>query len=98
MHDVIMVQEHHLDGDKIDKVGNICLGSWTNTWLEATGERQIYGGVLIATEGKYNATFIGRGCFIEGHAIYIRIKHRYGHLGKLNIYAQMPNERIFSCN
>ena len=48
--DVIMVQEHHLDGDKIDKIGNICLGSWTNTWSAATGERQIHGGILITTK------------------------------------------------
>ena len=35
---VILVQEHHLDGDKIDKIGNICPGNWTNTWSAATGE------------------------------------------------------------
>ena len=89
MRDVIMVQEHYLDGDKIDKIGNICPGSWTNTWSAATGERQIHGGVFIATKAKYNATFTGRGCLIEGRAVYIRIKHRYGHLVILNIYA--PN-------
>ena len=37
LHDVIMVQEHHLDGDKIDKMGNICSGSWTNTWYDSYG-------------------------------------------------------------
>ena len=79
--DVIMVQEHHLDGDKIDKIGNICPGSWTNTWSAATGDRQTHGGVLIAMKAKYNASFTGRGCLVEGRAVYIRIKHRYGHLG-----------------
>ena len=87
-----MVQEHHLDGDNIDKIGNICPGSWTNTWLAATGVRQIHGGVLIAMKAKYNASFTGRGCLVEGRDVYIRIKHRYGHLGILNIYA--PNSAI----
>ena len=36
---VILVQEHHLDGDKIDKIGNICPGNWTNTWSTTTGDR-----------------------------------------------------------
>ena len=39
--DIILVQEHHLDGDKIDKIGSICPGNWTNTWSAATGDRQI---------------------------------------------------------
>ena len=87
--DVIMVQEHHLDGDKIDKIGNICPGSWTNTWSAAAGDRQIHGGVLTAMKAKYNASFTGRGCLVEGRVVYIRIKHSYGHLGILNMYA--PN-------
>ena len=40
-------------------------------------------------KAKYNATFTGRGCLIEGRVVYIRIKHIYEHLGILNIYT--PN-------
>ena len=87
--DVIMVQEHHLDGDKIDKTGSICPGNWTNTWSATTGDRQIHGGVLIAMKAKLTAACTGRGSLIEGRPVYIRIKHSCGHLGILNIYA--PN-------
>ena len=87
--DVIMVQEHHLDGGKIDWIGNICLGSWTNTWFAATRDRQIHGGVLLALKAKFNATCIGTRSLIEDRVVYIRIKYKCGHLGILNIYA--PN-------
>ena len=61
VHDVIMVQEHHLDGDKIDKVGSICLGNRTNTWSTTTGDRQIHGGVLIAMKAMFIVACTSRG-------------------------------------
>ena len=79
-------------GIRSTKWETFALGAEPIHGTTATGERQIHGGVFIATKAKYNATFTGRGCLIEGRAVYIRIKHRYGHLGILNIYA--PNSAI----
>ena len=89
--DIILVQEHHLDEDKINKIGSICPGNWTNTWSAATGDMQIQGGVLIAMKAKFKfiVDCTGMGSLIEGRFVYIRIKHSCGHLGILNIYA--PN-------
>ena len=55
-----------------------------------------YGGETDSWGNTYNneTAFTGRGCFIEGHVVDIRIKHRYGHLGILNIYAPNPTSNL----
>ena len=40
-------------------------------------------------KAKFTGDCTSRGSLIEGRVVYIRIKHKYGHLGILNIYA--PN-------
>ena len=46
--DVLLIQEHHLNEQRIQKYGNLLPGQWRQLWVPAIGDNRLKAGLFIA--------------------------------------------------
>ena len=87
--DVLLIQEHHLNEQRIQKYGNLLSGQWRQFWVPATGDNCRKGGLCIAINDIWWSSFLHYGILTCGRGHYVILQIGLKKWGLLNIYA--PN-------
>ena len=56
--DVLLIQEHHLNEQRIQKYGNLLPGQWRQFWVPATGDNNRKAGLCIALNDFWCSAFL----------------------------------------
>ena len=87
--DVLLIQEHHLNEQRIQKYGNLLPGQWRQFWVPATGDNNRKAGLCIAINDFWCSAFLHYGVLTCGRGQYVILQIGLKKWGLLNIYA--PN-------
>ena len=87
--DVLLIQEHHLNEQRIQKYGNLLPGQWRQFWVPATGDNNRKAGLGIAINDFWCSAFLHYGVLTCGRGQYVILQIGLKKWGLLNIYA--PN-------
>ena len=87
--DVLLIQEHHLNEQRIQKYGNLLPGQWKQFWVPAIGDNRLKAGLCIAISDIWWPAFMQYGVLDCGRGQYIILQIGSKKWGLLNIYA--PN-------
>ena len=87
--DVLLIQEHHLNEQRIQKYGNLLPGQWKQFWVPAIGDNSLKAGLCIAISDIWWSAFMHYGVLDCGRGQYIILQIGSKKWGLLNIYA--PN-------
>ena len=87
--DVLLIQEHHLNEQRIQKYGNLLTGQWRQFWVPAIGDNSLKAGLCIAINDIWWPSFLHYGILTCGRGHYVIFQLGVKKWGLLNIYA--PN-------
>ncbi len=93
--DVLLLQQYHLNGERIVGYGSVPQGNWTTYWSARIGTYGSNGGVCISVNDKWKEEIIHYVEVVFGRAQYVIFKIKQMQFGCLNIYApNQTNERV----
>ena len=72
--DVLLLQEHHLNGERIVGYGSVLQGIWTTYWSVGIGTYGSNGGVCISVNDKWKEEIIHYAKVVPGRAQYLIFK------------------------
>ena len=87
--DVLLIQEHHLNEQRIQKYGNLLTGQWRQFWVPAISDNSLKAGLCIAINDIWWPSFLHYGILTCGRGHYVIFQLGVKKWGLLNIYA--PN-------
>ena len=87
--DVLVIQEHHLNEQRIRKYGNLLPGKWRQLWVPALGVNRLKVGLCIAINDNCLLNFLHYGVLSCSRGQYAIFQIGLKKWGLLNIYA--PN-------
>ena len=87
--DVLLIQEHHLNEQRIRKYGNLLPGKWRQLWVPALGVNRLKAGLCIAINDTCLLNFLHYGVLSCSRGQYAIFQIGLKKWGLLNIYA--PN-------
>ena len=87
--DILLIQEHHLNEQRIQKYGNMMPGKWRQFWVPAVGDNSLKAGLCIALNDTWLGSFLQYGVLTCGRGQYVIFQIGLKKWGLMNIYA--PN-------
>ena len=87
--DVLLIQEHHLNEQRIRKYGNLLPGQWWQLWVPTVGDNRLKAGLCIAINDTCLSYFLHYGVLSCSRGQYVIFQIGLKKWGLLNIYA--PN-------
>ena len=87
--DILLIQEHHLNEQRIQKYGNLLPGKWRQFWVLAVGDNCLKTGLCIVINDIWLCYFLHYGVLTCGRGQYVIFQIGLKKWGLMNIYA--PN-------
>ena len=72
--DILLIQEHHLSQNRVDKIRKFLKGRWFYDWILPYGPTEMQGGLAIACSEKWASLIVGKGLLQGGHAQFVVFK------------------------
>ena len=88
--DILLIQEHRLNVERISEYGTFLPGNWEMFWSEAYGPYASKGGVCISVAEHWKSLILHKEVLVQGRAQCVLLQLEGEVWGVLNIYA--PNQ------